>query len=496
MPNRLLADWYRLRGNLRDGVDLSQPKRLADIEQFRQALVDVCGEEPTVLMNLDPPVRCLDDLVEVSLADYFGWLLRARHGAVYQWWQGSYRCLAAFGTHPRQVSQGGVLAQWLLDNGLLIRSKLTLAGLTAEESETLLRELDLLEAHLVAPIVFNDTLWGFFIAGPPIIGEYNGSEGLYLSLYGVSIMNCLTRRQQGLPSRQEAKRMEEDEALEEVLKLWVALRPRKGRIPLLVVDEEPDAVKALTSFFNRWGLEVAGATSEEEALEILKRTHPQIILVDFSLKRSFPKKLLEAARDFVPEAILLGTTAAHNDTWDKFALSLRVQRIFRKPCRLARMAKAVFEAALDVCVLRDSASYHRTGRCLIVDDEQEGANAFQEYLEARGFQVWSAATGEQALELSSQLRPHLILLDLKLPGIQGTDLLCKIRQITPQSKIVVLTGWVCQYPEQALKSLRPDAYCTKPASVEELNQLIDDLLIPVKGMDGSIHLYGTEPVSS
>ena len=477
MPSSL-NDWQRLKEELKVGLNLSQPERLAALEEFRQRLVRVCGEEPSIVMTLGHPVYCLEDLVDVPLSDYLGWLLKASHGAVYRWQEGSFQCLASFGFPPRQVNEQALLPQWLLEHGLLVRSKLTLEGLTAEEAELLLQELDTLDAHLVVPITFNEDLWGFFTVGPPLAGGgYDGSEGIYLNLYGLSVMNCLERRRQNLPTRKEMRFREEDKALREVMELWAALKPRQTKVKLLIVDEEPEAVDVLTRFFTDWGFDVKGATTEEVAIEDLEQRLPQLLLIDLGLNWRFPKDLVEIARALVPEGILLGTTAVRNEAWDELVLGLGVQQIFRKPCRFARLVMGVFEAALNISVRAEPTFGTKAERCLIVDDEQEAAQALQGYFEARGFRVWTTSSlGKEALKLISKVRPHLVLLDLKIPASIGSDLLRRIRKNSPKTKVIVLTAWIHEHPEKALKALRPDAYGLKPVPVEELDRLVEEVL--------------------
>ena len=349
MPNPL-TEWQRLKEEFKGGIDLSRPDRLASLEEFRQQLIAACGEEPAVLMTLGALVMSMEDLSTVSLADYFGWLLKARHGAIYRFEENGFRCFASFGSVPGWVGEQAILPRWLAEHGLLIRSKLTLTGLTAEESEALLCELDALDAALIAPIMVNEALWGFLTVGPSLAWDYDGSEGLYLSLYGLNIVSCLHRKAKCLPVREETQILKEEKTLQRTMELWVALKPSQHPMRLLLVDEEFEVVEYLTRFFARWGLEVKGTTSEEDALSILKEFRPNLMMTDLSLNHRLPLKLLKAAQALLPEAAVLGTTANRSTPMDALALEMGVRQIFRKPCFFSRLAHGVFETALD-CLL-------------------------------------------------------------------------------------------------------------------------------------------------
>lgn len=426
-------------------------------------------------MTFGQPVRCLEDLVNVPLTDYLGWQIQASHGAVYQWDGKNFQCTAAFlGSYPRQIGADTFLPQWLLDHGLLVRSKLTLAGLTAEESELLLKELDLLAAELVVPIALNENLCGFLTLGPQVGEAYDGSEGLYLSLYSMNLISNLDRRQRGFETREERWFREGQKTLEEVAKLWIALKPTHSKVKLLVLDQEPEIVQILSGFFEKWGMEVTGTISEEAALEALGRRRPDILLLDFSYQWHVPERLIQAARMMAPEAVLLGTSTIRNDQVDEQVLRLGIDQIFRRPCFFARLAKEVFEAAIGVSLRPQPFLSPRPEKCLIVD-EAEAAMAVQSYFEAKGFRVWSATGGENALQLAQTIRPNLVLLDPKVPGIQGPALLSAIRKASPQAKVIVLTAGVNDHLEKVSKTIRPDIFALKPIPLDELGELIEQL---------------------
>jgi DNA-binding response OmpR family regulator len=477
VPNRL-ADWQRLREEVRAGINLSSPDRLAAVEEFRRELDAACGEEPTVAMTLGRAVLSSEDLVDVPLADYLAWFLKARHGAIYRWDGEEFRPLAAFGITPRTtIGQGTILPRWLLEHGVLARTELNLVGLSADEAEALLRELDALDATLVIPITLNEALWGFFTIGSPLAGAYDGSEGLYLNLYGLAVLSSLEHRRQGLPTRQEQEIRQEDEALKGVMELWVALKPSPARLRLLIVDEEAEAIRTLSRFFSEWGFEVSGASTEETAIEELIRMNPHLLLADLSLHWKFPKRLVETARSVIPASVLLGTTTVRNEAWDELVMSAGVQQIFRKPFRFARLAKTVFEAALSVSLDLVPSTRTRQERCLIVEDEKEAAEPIKEFLQNCGHPVWTAGTAKEALSLAARVRPQIVLLDLRLPDSEGAGLLQQIRKVSPNSRVIVLTAWIQEYPGEMFKTFQPDAYCTKPFPVSELHRVVEQVLV-------------------
>ena len=79
----------------------------------------------------------------------------------------------------------------------------------------------------------------------------------------------------------------------------------------------------------------------------------------------------------------------------------------------------------------------RGASILVVDDEREIVRALRRSLNAHGFTVLTASNGEEAVEMFSQQRPDLMLLDLLLPGMSGLEV-CRRVRMTSNLPIIVL----------------------------------------------------------
>ena len=115
-------------------------------------------------------------------------------------------------------------------------------------------------------------------------------------------------------------------------------------------------------------------------------------------------------------------------------------------------------------------------RVLIVDDETVLARSLTIDLEDDGFSVDTAASGEAALELIQVSRPDLILLDLRLPGMSGIDVLEKIRTFDDHPAVIIMTAYGdTQTTVEAVKR-GADNFINKPFELHELKQLIQKAL--------------------
>jgi len=106
-------------------------------------------------------------------------------------------------------------------------------------------------------------------------------------------------------------------------------------------------------------------------------------------------------------------------------------------------------------------------RILIVDDEPQILRALRINLQARQYEVSTAADGNQALSAAKRDRPDLVLLDLGLPDMDGVDVIRRLRAWTPVP-IVVLSGRIDSHDKVEALDAGADDYVTKPFSLDEL----------------------------
>jgi len=107
-------------------------------------------------------------------------------------------------------------------------------------------------------------------------------------------------------------------------------------------------------------------------------------------------------------------------------------------------------------------------RVLVVDDEQNITELISTAMRYEGFDVQSAATGRQALDAISTFRPHLVLLDVMLPDLDGFEVARRVRQEGRRVPIVFLTAKDATEDKVRGLTLGGDDYVSKPFSLEEL----------------------------
>lgn len=107
---------------------------------------------------------------------------------------------------------------------------------------------------------------------------------------------------------------------------------------------------------------------------------------------------------------------------------------------------------------------------LLVDDFPDNREMYALYLEYVGYQVAEAATGHEALALTLELSPDLIVMDLSLPGLDGWEATRRLKG-DPRTKgipVLALTGHALEGYSEGARNAGCDAFITKPCLPEEL----------------------------
>ena len=111
---------------------------------------------------------------------------------------------------------------------------------------------------------------------------------------------------------------------------------------------------------------------------------------------------------------------------------------------------------------------------LVADDEENIRLLYSEELEEEGYKVIAAADGEEALSKVVELKPDLVVMDIKMPGISGVDALIKIKEIDRNLPVILCSAY-SDY-KQDFSTWASDAYVVKAANLDELKKAIAEVL--------------------
>ncbi len=111
-------------------------------------------------------------------------------------------------------------------------------------------------------------------------------------------------------------------------------------------------------------------------------------------------------------------------------------------------------------------------RVLLVDDEREFVQTLSERLIMRDMGSAVAYDGESALTMVREEEPEVMILDLKMPGIDGIEVLRQVKETQPEIEVIILTGHGSEADREICMNLGAFAYLQKPVDIDELSETL------------------------
>ena len=195
---------------------------------------------------------------------------------------------------------------------------------------------------------------------------------------------------------------------------------------MLVIDDDPNVYDMMERILSREGLDVYGAATGKEGLALARRLKPVVIALDIMMPGMDGWAVLQAIR---ADPELKDTRVVIVSMLDEkpLGMALGADDYLTKPLRREQLL-ACIQRLVPV----------RDGYILLVEDDEALRELLQRTLIEEGWSVRIAETGKIALDLVQQSRPGLILLDLKIPEIDGFEVIANIRS-RPEFQQVPIT---------------------------------------------------------
>ena len=117
---------------------------------------------------------------------------------------------------------------------------------------------------------------------------------------------------------------------------------------------------------------------------------------------------------------------------------------------------------------------------LLVEDNEKNMKLLRDVLQAKGYAVLEAGTGEDAVALSASELPALVLMDVQLPGIDGVEALRRLRaaERTASIPVVALTAQAMDGDRERFLAAGFDGYLSKPVDLTELLATVESFRMP------------------
>ncbi|MBI3815108.1 MAG: response regulator [Nitrospinae bacterium] len=256
---------------------------------------------------------------------------------------------------------------------------------------------------------------------------------------------------------------------------------------ILVIDDEVKIAEGLAKMLSSWGYDAKSVTSGLKGIDCLRSGQFNLVITDLRMPDIGGIELLKRIKASAPEIKIIVLSGSLGEINIPELSQLDIFRLLEKPVSKKDIRTAVEEALgmpqakteikTDLktteigreAIVRDKhKSSFSKGNVLVVDDEEELAKMIKNVLTLKNYNVTTASDGMMAVEKIQSQRFDLILMDIRMPNMDGIEAVKKIKEINPDSFIVMMTGMADD--EEIEKAIEEGGYAVlrKPFSPDGL----------------------------
>jgi DNA-binding NtrC family response regulator len=288
-----------------------------------------------------------------------------------------------------------------------------------------------------------------------------------------------------------------------------------SRIKLLLVDDETDYVKAMAARLELRDVASRIATSGEAALEAVDEDAPHVMVLDLRMPGIDGMEVLEKVREEHPHVQVIVLTGRGTEEDEARARELGAFEYLEKPTDTAELldtirsawskaiellkqsgqefSRSMMAAAMAEAGDTDTALEYMEEekgevvkgeeaepeerpaggvKVLYVDDEEDFVRTLAERMDMRDLGGDVALSGQEALGMLEEDRPDVMVLDLRMPGLDGLEVLRRVKKAYPEIEVIILTGHGSEKDEEEARRLGAFDYLRKPVELETLMDVI------------------------
>lgn len=241
--------------------------------------------------------------------------------------------------------------------------------------------------------------------------------------------------------------------------------PRQIRV--LIVDDNESLCRSMALILNRKGYTVTVATDGLQALEVAREHAFDIAFMDIKMPTLDGVETFKRLKRLRPNAPVIMMTAYALEELVQEALQEGAYGVIYKPLDMDKVLGIIEEAR-----------QNRQGALvLIVDDDPESCDTLRTILERKGFHVGVAHSGEAAIDLAWQHKYDILLIDLKLPTLNGLETYRAIKAIRPDAAAILLTAYRQEMGDLIRAAQNESAYAClyKPLDMDEVLGLLEHI---------------------
>ena len=239
------------------------------------------------------------------------------------------------------------------------------------------------------------------------------------------------------------------------------------RANILIVDDNISLAKTMSLILKRKGYEATTAPDGLVAIKRIKERPFDLIFMDIKMPLMDGVQIYRKIKRIRPETIVVMMTAYAVENLVAQALKEGAYGIIYKPLDIEKM----------ISLIEKSRKKKQGALILIVDDDPGTCTTLKNILLKKGYRISIAHDGEKAVTMTQEKTYDIILIDLKLPTINGLEVYLKIKEIDPKLVAIMMTAYRKEMDELVEEALNNSAYAClyKPFNIEEILRLLEEI---------------------
>jgi len=236
---------------------------------------------------------------------------------------------------------------------------------------------------------------------------------------------------------------------------------------VVVIEDDPGLCSALDQKFKDEGFNVVTKATGAEGVELVLRKIPDIIFLDSTKNRQSAleafKKIKKSLGDKCPKTVMLSSNP--DDSNPEEIQKLGMVEYMQKPLDIKDLKNALGKVCekgkkLKVC---------------IVDDDKALCDSMKNLLSADGYEVDTAYSGDEALKKMSSDPSRIMILDVRLPDVNGLEIYEKVKLLNPGVGVIFISGFSQNDNIDGIVNKNNYIYLHKPFDPENLIKLLDTI---------------------
>jgi two-component system, NtrC family, response regulator HydG len=197
---------------------------------------------------------------------------------------------------------------------------------------------------------------------------------------------------------------------------------------ILIVDDDDFMRETLTDILTEMGYEANLAGSGEEALSKIRLKKYDIALIDLKMQGLNGCQTFREIKAISPATKAIIMTAYSHETLIKECLREGAFGVLYKPLDMAQVSEQL--RIVD-----------KKNVIMIIEDDEKMRTSVAELLSEQGFYIISVADSFEAIEYAVHTPPHMVIIDIKLPGLNGCDVFFALKDMIPSLQAIITTGY-------------------------------------------------------